>query len=80
VDVNHSYKVVLSPVLAFPGEAAPPTILPPGWQRVGENLGAGPLSGSDGQPNGILFIDTETSDVYDANFGIRISSGEVVVG
>jgi len=80
VDVNHSYKIVLSSVVAFPGDTAPPTFLPSGWQRVGENLGAGPLSGSDGQPNGILFLDTETSDIFDANFGIRVTSGEVVIG
>jgi len=54
--------------------------LPSGWQRVGENLGAGPLSGSDGVPNGMLFLDTETSDVFDANFGIRVSGGEIIVG
>jgi protocatechuate 3,4-dioxygenase beta subunit len=80
VDVNHSYKIVLSSFLAFPGSPAPPPFLPAGWQRVGENLGAGPLSGNDGQPNGILFIDTETIDVFDANFGIRVSSGEVIIG
>ena len=80
VDVNHAYKIVLSSFVAFPGDAPPPPFLPSGWQRVGENLGAGPLSGSDGQPNGILFLDTETNDVFDANFGIRVSSGEIVVG
>ncbi|MBL7701317.1 MAG: carboxypeptidase regulatory-like domain-containing protein [Ferruginibacter sp.] len=80
VEVNTSYKVVLSTIVAFPGQASPIPFLPSGWQRVGENLGAGPLSGSDGVPNGLLFLDTETSDVYDANFGIRVSSGEVIVG
>ncbi len=80
VDVNHSYKIVLSNIVAFPGQQAPIPILPSGWQRVGENLGAGPLSGSDGQPNGILFLDTETNDVFDANFGIRVSSGEIIIG
>jgi valyl-tRNA synthetase len=80
VDINHSYKIVLSTIVAFPGENSPIPFLPSGWQRVGENLGAGPLSGSDGVPNGLLFLDTETSDVIDANFGIRVSSGEVIVG
>jgi hypothetical protein len=80
VDVNKSYKVVLSRFVAFPGSTPPPPSLPAGWQTVGENLGAGPLSGNDGQPNGVLFIDTETSDVFDANFGIRVSSGEVIIG
>ena len=80
VDINHSYKIVLSTIVAFPGQTSPIPFLPSGWQRVGENLGAGPLSGSDGVPNGLLFLDTETSDIYDANFGIRLNSGEVIVG
>ena len=80
VDVNRSYKIVLSSTVGFVGFPVPAAILPSGWQRVGENLGAGPLSGSDGLPNGILFVDTETSDVFDANFGIRVRSGEIIVG
>ena len=80
VEVNHSYKIVLSTIVAFPGQASPIPFLPSGWQRVGENLGRGPLSGSDGVPNGLLFVDTETSDIIDANFGIRVTSGEVIVG
>ena len=80
VEINTSYKIVLSTVVAFPGQASPMPFLPSGWQRVGENLGAGPLSGSDGVPNGLLFVDTETSDVINANFGIRVSGGEVIVG
>ena len=80
VEINKSYKIVLSTVVAFPGQQSPMPFLPSGWQRVGENLGAGPLSGSDGVPNGLLFIDTETSDIYNANFGIRVSGGEIIVG
>ena len=80
VDVNHSYKIVISSTVAFPGQTSPTVLLPSGWQRVGENLGAGALSGSDGVPNGLLFLDTETGDVKEANFGIRLGSGEVVIG
>lgn len=80
VEINRSYVIVLSTVLAFPGQSSPIPFLPSGWQRVGENLGAGPLSGSDGFPDGMLFLDTETSDVFDANFGIRLLSGEVIIG
>ena len=80
VEVNHSYKIVLSIVNAFVGQTPPPSFLPSGWQKVGENLGAGPLSGWDGLIDGLLFIDTETFDVKDANFGIRIKSGEIIVG
>lgn len=80
VEVNHSYKIVLTTVFTFPGQPSPVPFLPSGWQRVGENLGAGPFSGSDGVPNGLLFVDTETSDVINANFGIRVRSGEVIIG
>ena len=80
VDINHAYKIVLSTDVRFPGQTSPIPFLPSGWQRVGENLGAGPLSGSDGVPNGTLFLDTETSDVFDANFGIRVSGKEIIVG
>ena len=80
VDINHSYKIVLSTVFSLPGNLAPIALLPSGWQRVGENLGAGPLSGSDGVPNGLLFIDTETSDIFEANFGIRVKTGEIIIG
>jgi protocatechuate 3,4-dioxygenase beta subunit len=80
VEMNKSYVIVLSSVLAFPGQSSPIPFLPSGWQRVGENLGTGPLSGSDGIPDGMLFLDTETSDVIDANFGIRLRSGEVIIG
>ena len=80
VEINTSYKIVLSTIVAFPGQSSPMPFLPSGWQRVGENLGAGPLSGSDGVPNGLLFVDTETSDIINANFGIRVSGGEVIVG
>lgn len=80
VEINHSYKIVLSIVVAFVGQTAPLPFLPTGWQRVGENLGAGPLSGWDGLIDGLLFIDTETFDVKDANFGIRIKGREIVTG
>ena len=80
VDINHAYKIVLSTDVRFPGQTSPIPFLPSGWQRVGENLGAGPLSGSDGVPNGTLFLDTETSDVFDANFCIRVSGKEIIVG
>jgi hypothetical protein len=80
VDVNRSYKVVLSSAVAFVGDASPIATLPSGWQRVGENLGRGPLSGSDGVPNGLLFLDTTTGDVIDADFGIRLKNGEVIIG
>jgi SdrD B-like domain len=80
VAINTSYRIVLSTAVAGPGDVAPRAALPPGWNNTGENLGAGANSGSDGVNNGVLFVDTLTSDVFDANFGIRLKNGEVVIG
>jgi hypothetical protein len=80
VDINKSYRIVLSTIFAFPGQPAPRAALPTGWSNVGENLGVGPNSGSDGVVDGVLYIDTTSEDVFNANFGIRLKNGEVVIG
>jgi protocatechuate 3,4-dioxygenase beta subunit len=80
VSANTSYRVIVSKDFKFPGDIAPRPILPSGWIKVGENLGAGPNSGSDGVVDGILFIDTQTDDIFNANFGIKLRNGEVVIG
>jgi hypothetical protein len=69
---------VLSSAVVQVGDPSPIATLPSGWQRVGENLGRG--IGSDGVPNGLLFLDTLTNDVIDADFGIRLKNGEFVIG
>jgi protocatechuate 3,4-dioxygenase beta subunit len=81
VDINKSYRIVFSVIATVGvGDLAPAAIPPPGWRYTGENLGAGPNSGDDGIINGVLFIDTTTTDVFNANFGIRLKNGEVVIG
>ena len=80
VEINTSFRIVLSSIVRGVGQQAPPSILPSGWRNTGENLGAGSNSGSDGVVNGVLFIDTIDKDVINANFGIRIKNGEVVIG
>ncbi len=80
VSINKTYRVVITSIVDTVGVPAPRAVLPSGWRNTGENLGAGPNSGDDGVINGVLFIDTETSDIFNANFGIRIKNGEVVVG
>lgn len=80
VQINYVYRLVLSTALADPGQPAPISSLPTGWLNTGENLGAGPFSGNDGQTDGRLFIETQTSDVHDANFGIRLGNGEIIIG
>jgi SdrD B-like domain/PKD domain len=80
VSAATSYKIVYSTNSKLVGETPPKSFLPSGWIKVGENLGTGINSGSDGIANGELFIDTEFMDIYDANFGIRKKNGEVVIG
>jgi protocatechuate 3,4-dioxygenase beta subunit len=75
-----SYRIVLSSVVRNPGQQAPPNTLPSGWRNTGENEGAGIGSGSDGIADGVLFIDAEGVDINNANFGIRIKNGEVIIG
>jgi hypothetical protein len=80
VKINTSYRIVVSTIFSFPGDNEPKAVLPTGWFKVGENLGAGPNSGSDGVIDGILFIDTETQNISNANFGIKLKNGDVVIG
>jgi protocatechuate 3,4-dioxygenase beta subunit len=75
VQINHVYRLILTTATPDPV----PT-LPTGWFNTGENQGAGPFSGNDGQTDGRLFIETDTNDVHDANFGIRLGNGEIIIG
>ncbi len=80
VRMNTSYRLVLSTTVADPGDQAPMPSLPTGWTNTGENLGAGPNSGSDGISDGMLYIDTQSSDIFNANFGIKLGNGEIIIG
>ena len=80
VDIFKSYRIVLSTTLNIVGDLAPLASLPQGWENIGENLGAGALSGSDGINNGILSVSTQSTSRINANFGIRVLSGEVIRG
>lgn len=75
-----AYRLVLSTVPVDQGEPAPETLLPTGWRNTGENLGAGPDSGDDGIVDGLLYVNTGKDDIFNANFGIRSGSGEIIVG
>jgi hypothetical protein len=77
-----SYRVVLSTVLVAVGQPAPGTVLPTGWSNTGEKLGnaSGILPGSDGLPDGKLNVNTQATDVFNVNFGIRLKNGDVVIG
>ncbi|MDZ4808163.1 MAG: SdrD B-like domain-containing protein [Bacteroidota bacterium] len=78
VTPNTNYVVYLSEQIATIGNPPPPTTLPVGWNHTGQKLGITP--GSDGINDGRLFVPVFSTDVINANFGIRLQGGEVVVG
>lgn len=73
IEANRIYDVILSTINAAIGNTVPTPSLPPKWLRIGENLGAGPLSGSDNMPDGKLRVNSYGGDVYNANFGVRLN-------
>lgn len=76
---NTNYFVILSQQVATVGSAPPPSTLPAGWNHTGQKLGV--TAGSDGIPgDGRLAVPVFNTDVINANFGIRLSTGEVVIG
>jgi len=76
---NTNYAVYLSQQVASVGSVPPPVTLPDGWNHTGQKLGISP--GSDGIPgDGKLIVPVFSTDVHNANFGIRLKTGEVVIG
>lgn len=71
VPENAAYKIVLSWTVKAVGSICPVAAFPASWLIVGENLGSGPLSGSDHVRDGILHITVESENITDANFGIK---------
>lgn len=78
VTPNNVYYIYLSSSQGIIGNPPPALLLPSGWMHTGQKLGTNP--GSDGLNDGILIIPASTSDVNNANFGIKIRSGDVVTG
>jgi SdrD B-like domain len=77
---NTTYRVYVSSVVYPVGgpEPATPTILPTGWEHTGQKLGI--TNGSDGINDGRLTVPVGVTNVINANFGIKVSSGDVVIG
>lgn len=73
-----NYFVYMSSVAVGIGNPPPPSILPSGWQNTGQKLGTTP--GSDGINDGRLAVPVLNNDVNNVNFGIRLQSGEVIIG
>lgn len=82
VSPNTVYSVVLSSSQGIIGSQPPASNLPSGWLHTGQKLANPPANpaGSDGLNDGILLIPVGTSDVINANFGIRQRGGDVVLG
>jgi hypothetical protein len=80
INVNTVYRVYISSVSIPVGSPEPntPTILPSGWEHTGQKLGI--TTGSDGINDGRLTVPVGVNSVINANFGIRVSGGEVVQG
>jgi hypothetical protein len=77
-----TYRIYLSSV-SYPigtSETSFPIvpIIPSGWEHTGQKLGLTP--GSDGINDGKLTVPVGTNNIINANFGIRINTGDVVSG
>lgn len=79
---NTVYSIVLSSSQGIIGNPPPASILPSGWINTGQKNANPPNNpaGSDGLNDGILIVPVGTSDVINANFGIRLRGGDVVLG
>lgn len=79
---NSVYSIVLSSSQGIIGNQPPAAILPSGWINTGQKNANPPNNpaGSDGLNDGILIVPVGTSDVINANFGIRLRGGDVVLG
>lgn len=77
---NTTYRVYISSVSYPVGSPEPaiPTILPSGWEHTGQKLGI--TTGSDGINDGRLTVPVGVNNVINANFGIKVSSGDIVIG
>jgi hypothetical protein len=65
---NTDYKIILTATPQTAGQTLTTSTLPSGWSSTGENLGSG--AGNDGSVDGILSVNTGTTGVSEANFGI----------
>lgn len=69
VTPNTNYNIILTAASQTAGQNLTTSTLPNGWSSTGENLGTG--TGNDGTVNGILSVNSGTTGVSEANFGIQ---------
>jgi hypothetical protein len=66
---NTNYKIILTATLQTAGQNLTASTLPSAWSSTGENLGSS--AGNDGSVDGILSVNSGTTGVSQANFGIQ---------
>ena len=82
VSPNTTYYVLISTSFGIINNPPPASTLPSNWSHTGQKLSPTPVlaTGTDGLNDGRLVTPTVTSDVINANFGIKINGGDVVIG
>ena len=82
VTANTTYYVMISSAFGIIGNAPPAVTLPTGWLHTGQKLSPTTVlaPGTDGLNDGRLVTPVVTSDVINANFGIRLLGGDIVIG
>jgi len=66
--LNANYNLIITSSSQIPNTILISAFYPLAWISTGEHLGAGP--GSDGNVDGILAVNTNSTSVVDANFGL----------
>jgi hypothetical protein len=82
VNANTTYFVVISTSFGIINNPPPPSTLPSNWSHTGQKLSPGAVltTGTDGLNDGRLVVPVGTNDVINANFGIKINGGDIVIG
>jgi len=82
VTPNTSYYVMISTSFGIINNPPPPITLPSNWSHTGQKLSPTAVlaPGTDGLNDGRLLTPVVTSDVINANFGIKLNGGDVVIG
>lgn len=78
VTPNTTYYVLVSSSFGVLNSPPPVSTLPSGWNHTGQKLGI--TSGSDGLNDGRLIVPVGSTDVINANFGIKLNGNDVVTG
>lgn len=79
---TNDYYVIISTSFGITGAPPPSITLPSGWihtgQKLSPNINLSP--GTDGLNDGRLITPITNSNIINANFGIKVIGGDIVVG